>query len=52
MGQAQLKQSIGVEFYQTKPFNIVPQRLPKIAWEVPPPDFDIPDDPLDDLDQY
>ena len=45
-----LKQSVqaaGFDFLEPQPQT----PSPEISWEVPPPDFDIPDDPVDNYDQ-
>jgi hypothetical protein len=49
--QVQAKQPTGVAFYFLEPQQTTQSPLPKISWEVPPPDFDIPDEPMDNFDQ-
>jgi len=47
--QRQLKSPARTAFFIPEPRKI-PQP-PKIVWEVPPPDFEIPDEPMDNFDQ-
>ncbi len=47
----QAKQRAGVTFVLKEPQKATIQIPPKIVWEVPPPDFEIPDDPMDNSDQ-
>ncbi len=47
----QSKQVTGVTFVMKEPQKNAMKMLPKIIWEVPPPDFAIPDEPMDNFDQ-
>ncbi len=49
--QAQLKPQTGADFLIYAPKKTTQKKPPKIVWEIPPPDFDIPDDPMDNFDQ-
>ncbi len=48
----QAKQQAAPAFAVKGPQKSATKTAPEIVWEVPPPDFDIPDDPLDDYDQF
>jgi hypothetical protein len=47
----QVKALTGINFFRPKPRQSRVEVPAKIVWKVPPPDFDIPDDPIDDFDQ-
>ena len=50
--QAQFKSQIGVSFSNFEPKRKITKEIPlQITWEIPPPDFDIPDEPMDNSDQ-
>jgi hypothetical protein len=49
--QAQLKPQADAGFLISAPRKTTQKKPPKIVWEIPPPDFDIPDDPMDNFDQ-
>jgi hypothetical protein len=45
------QQTGGVAFFIPEPRKTTTKVSPKIVWEVPPPDFEIPDEPMDNCDQ-
>jgi len=48
----QAKQHTGFAFVINEPrITTIKKMLPKVVWEVPPPDFEIPDEPMDNFDQ-
>jgi hypothetical protein len=49
--QAQLKPEAGPGFLISASRKTTQKKPPKIVWEIPPPDFDIPDEPMDNFDQ-
>ena len=50
--QAQRKSQTGVSFFLLEPKrHIVSETPPQITWEIPPFDFEIPDEPMDNFDQ-
>jgi Uma2 family endonuclease len=49
--QAQLKPQTGVAFLISAPRKATQKKPPKIVWEIPPPDFYIPDEPMDNFEQ-
>jgi Uma2 family endonuclease len=49
--QQQLKPLTGNRFFRPTLQKPRIEALPKIVWKIPPPDFEIPDDPMDNFDQ-
>ncbi len=47
----QTKQHTEVTFVIIEPQKIAVKIPPKVVWKVPPPDFEIPDEPMDNSDQ-